>query len=362
MNKDLFSSELYKELLKRTNKIYFVYHPSRNKIIYINFAIETLLEEKEEAIVSDPSLLLKAVYEEDIAYVKNVLNTLPAEKDVRSIEFRIVTPDKTIKWLRADAYYFSADIGEVIITIAADISSEKEYMANLNKFNEKKNSILEILSHDLAGPLGNIELYCSLLENELKDKKDEKIMNLLERISRSSKNSVQLIREFINQEFLESSETVIIKQRVDIVKKITHMMDEFKASEQIINRTFNFNKSVASILVVIDETKFMQALQNLVSNAIKFTREDGIITLDLKDEQESILITVTDNGVGIPAHLQPFLFDKFTKARRPGLKGQPTTGLGMSIVKRIVEWHNGKIWFESEESKGSTFYIQMPKE
>jgi two-component system sensor histidine kinase VicK len=71
---------------------------------------------------------------------------------------------------------------------------------------------------------------------------------------------------------------------------------------------------------------------------------------------------VADTGIGVPAELQPVLFDKFSKARRPGLRGEESTGLGMSIIKTLVTWHGGKIWFSSEENKGTTFYIELPKE
>ncbi|WP_227006387.1 sensor histidine kinase [Rufibacter latericius] len=112
----------------------------------------------------------------------------------------------------------------------------------------------------------------------------------------------------------------------------------------------------------MDEYKFSQVVNNLFSNAIKFTEDDGVIAIDLTERDGSVLITVQDDGVGIPEKFQGELFEKFTRARRPGLRGEPTTGLGMSIIKTIVEWHGGTIRFESEEGKGSTFYIELPKE
>ena len=103
-------------------------------------------------------------------------------------------------------------------------------------------------------------------------------------------------------------------------------------------------------------------INNLISNAIKFTPDGGHITLSIEDQQDVVLFTVADTGVGIPAKFHDTLFSKFTKARRAGLKGEPSIGLGMSIIKTIVNWHEGKIWFESEEKKGTTFYIELPKE
>jgi two-component system sensor histidine kinase VicK len=81
----------------------------------------------------------------------------------------------------------------------------------------------------------------------------------------------------------------------------------------------------------------------------------------VEDLETTVLIKVEDTGIGIPAAIQPFIFDKFTKARRPGIHGEPTTGLGLSIIKTIIEWHNGRIWFVSAEEKGTTFFIQIPK-
>src|SRR5690606_32111644 len=104
-----------------------------------------------------------------------------------------------------------------------------------------------------------------------------------------------------------------------------------------------------------------QVINKLVSNSMKFTPDGGTITVKIEDKQDSVLFTVADNGIGIPKKYHHELFEKFTHARRPGLRGEPSTGLGMSIIKTIVEWHNGKIWFDSKENEGTTFFIQLPK-
>lgn len=357
-----FPVELHDELLRRTDKLHLVYRPAQNQIQYFNPAFETLLSQKAETLLSDPSLALDVVHKDDLEYLKNVLALLPSEKNVRNIEFRIVVKDNGIRWLRAEAYHVSSASGDVIITSALDITDEKEYGANLNKFNEKKNTILEILSHDLSGPLGNITMCCSLLQQHTKDYNNKDVEELLEKISRNSRNALELITDFLNEEFLESSETVLNKDRIDIVKKISVMIDQFKTSEPLIRKNYHFHPDSESLFVTVDEVKFMQVLQNLISNAMKFTKDDGVITVKLKDDKEKFLMTVEDNGIGIPAHLQHDLFDKFTKARRPGLKGERSVGLGMSIIKKIIDWHNGKIWFKSEEGKGTTFYVEIPKE
>ena len=148
----------------------------------------------------------------------------------------------------------------------------------------------------------------------------------------------------------------------DIVHELKSVVEQYKSSEKDIMKTFKLETSSESIYVGIDQYKFSQAINNLISNAIKFTHDNGIIVVGIEEKEETVLITVEDNGIGIPANRQEGLFEKFTKARRPGIKGEPSVGLGMSIIKTIVEWHNGKIWFESEENVGSKFFIEIPKE
>lgn len=127
-------------------------------------------------------------------------------------------------------------------------------------------------------------------------------------------------------------------------------------------KTFQLFTNQKAIFFEIDEPKFMQAINNLLSNAIKFTPDGGVINLRLEERADKVLIQVEDNGIGVPDHLQEKIFEKFSKARRPGLKGEPSTGLGMSIIKTIIEWHGGRIWLESEENKGTTFFIELPRQ
>ncbi len=111
----------------------------------------------------------------------------------------------------------------------------------------------------------------------------------------------------------------------------------------------------------MDESKFVQIVNNLVSNALKFTRDQGVISLNVMDQGATVLFAFKDDGIGIPEKHHATLFEKFTDARRPGLNGEPTVGLGLSIVKTIVDWHQGRIWVNSKENDGTCFYVEIPK-
>ncbi|RZL10649.1 MAG: ATP-binding protein [Hymenobacter sp.] len=104
----------------------------------------------------------------------------------------------------------------------------------------------------------------------------------------------------------------------------------------------------------------MQVLNNLLGNCLKFTPDGGVVSVRVTQQPTQILLTVADTGIGIPAALLPRLFERFTPARRVGLRGEKSTGLGMSVIKTIVALHHGRIWVESEENRGTTFFIQLP--
>ena len=180
-------------------------------------------------------------------------------------------------------------------------------------------------------------------------------------IERVSKKAIRLIQDFIQQEFLGSARVNLQKTRCDLVKIFETLIEEYQESENKLGQTFRFHINQANIYAELDESKFMQAINNLISNAIKFTPDGGEISIGLEGKEDKVLITVADTGIGIPKKFQAGLFDKFNDARRPGLKGEPSAGLGMSIIKTIVEWHQGKIWLDSEENKGTTFFIEIPK-
>ncbi|GAB3834574.1 hypothetical protein GCM10028895_55170 [Pontibacter rugosus] len=250
----------------------------------------------------------------------------------------------------------------LVIGHAEDITASRHYNDNLKKFSNKKNSILNILSHDLAAPLANIESLSALLSEQPGQQGNEESQKIIGLIVQSSRKGSKLIQDFLNQEFLESSRTELVTRRVNLVEKFRETMEEYQGPKgKLIAQHIEFLAASGEIYAEVDDNKFMQAVNNLLSNAIKFTPDVGLITVSLEEEGDNVLIKVADTGVGIPEKYHASLFDKFTPARRPGLKGEASTGLGMSIIKTIVEWHRGQIWFESEQGKGTTFYIRIPK-
>ena len=358
------TNKLLLDLAERTNKAVFVYNVNARNFSYLNPAFEMMWGKTIESIKEAPESLIKIIHPDDLGTLEQSFQQLVKKtKKEDSIEFRIQIPPSLEKWISLTAHLVDNEPEELVISgFAEDISAMKENIGYLQKFAAKKNSVLEILAHDLAGPLRNIQGISSLIKEGVKEYNSPELNKMIEMISRTSERSIVLIHEFLKQEFLESAHTILVRKRVDIVQLIDEVIQQYKSAEKNIAKTFHLNSSSEKIFTEVDDYKFSQVINNLISNSIKFTRDGGVIKVGIEDKEEKVLITVADNGIGIPENRQEDLFEKFTRARRPGLKGEPSVGLGMSIIKTIVEWHNGKIWFESKENKGTTFFIELPKE
>ena len=281
---------------------------------------------------------------------------------LEELELRLLHPDGTEQYLCIDPYRHVDLQGQVLLSgIVTDITAAKQYAANANKYNTKKNATLEILSHDLAGPFTMLQQLAGYIEEKVEPLQDDTLRELLRIMHDTCRDSVNLIRDFVDQEFLESANVELKLARLDLVERLRQAMSEYEQRADSLAKHFHFEASQEAIYVELDENKFMQVLNNLLSNAIKFTPDGGTIWVRVREEADHVLLTVADDGIGIPAGLQAGLFERFTKARRPGLRGEKTTGLGMSIIRTIVQLHNGTIEVESAENQGATFRIRLPK-
>jgi two-component system sensor histidine kinase VicK len=186
------------------------------------------------------------------------------------------------------------------------------------------------------------------------------VVKLTAMIEKIAQKNINLIQSLLQREQLLTEALEIKTERLDAVCEINQAIAMYIESEENLQKHISFTYSQGKIYAELDSLKFLQVINNLVSNAIKFTNEYGNITIHLEKLENTFLLSVQDDGIGIPKNLQPYLFQKYTEAGRTGVNGQESVGLGMWIVKSVVEEHHGKIWFESMEGSGSTFYVEIP--
>jgi two-component system sensor histidine kinase VicK len=308
---------------------------------------------------ANPAKLFGMIHDEDKSYVLANVDKCISGVIVADTECRILR-GKYFRWLRVSPFLLKENDQHQLIVQAEDITTAKLNIEVLHTHTNKKNSILTILAHDLAGPLGAIQNFATLLSRETEHSNNPKLNKLIKSIEKLSKSSIHLIHSFLDQEFLESASVNLVKKRVDLLDRIKIAYSNYTETQIELGIKFSINANSERVYIEIDEDKFMQVINNLISNALKFTPSGGEININIYKGLESILISIGDTGIGIPEIFHECLFDKFTNARRNGLRGEVSTGLGMSIIKTIVEWHSGAIWFDSTENVGTTFFIELP--
>lgn len=176
-------------------------------------------------------------------------------------------------------------------------------------------------------------------------------------MKKTSNGCFELIEGLLHTEL--EKQMILNKKEIGLDALLMQSMNllRFKAEEKK-QQIVLTNKHHLTLFADVD--KIIRVLSNVVTNAIKFSHEGSTIYIKTLTAASNIVITVTDNGIGIPESMASQLFDPFTSAKRKGTNGENTFGLGLYITRQIVEAHNGNIWFKSEPGKGTTFYIELP--
>jgi two-component system sensor histidine kinase VicK len=351
------------QALDASPQTFFVYDADAGRVLFVSAAYEQLFPGlRREDATTDLPRLLAYLPAEDQQYALHCLGELVAGHHCDDMLLRLQPrPDTPVRWLSMKAQRSLGPEGQALLSgTMEDVTVEQDYLRNADKYMAKKNTTLEILSHDLAGPFNMLQQLAEFLEEKTKTLQDTQVQKMLRIMRDTCRDSVTLIRDFVDGEFMDSANVDFKPIRVDLVQNIGQVVDTYQQGGHLVAKHFTFHASQPTVYVEIDNNKFLQVINNLISNSIKFTREGGNIAVSLIQHPDYVLVTVADDGVGIPAHLLPVLFDRFTPARRPGLLGEKTTGLGMHIIETIVRLHHGRIWVESQENVGTTFYIQLP--
>lgn len=356
------NNEILKEMTGQSEDVFFIFSPAEKRFTYVNLAFEEITKRSCNELYNIPLTLFEIIYPEDLEYVKENLELLLTKKTESLLDFRIVRSDGTERWIRLKVYpIVEGDKIQYLSGAAVDDTARKASIFNMQKINGWKDSVLEILSHDLRGPIGTVKMLAGAIAAKAPEGENRQIHQWTEMIKNICTRNLDLIRDVLKKESLDTAEVEISKERLDVVWETNQVMDIFIKSQQILNKKFVFTHSHENIYAEADSMKLLQIINNLVSNAIKFTKDHGQIRVHLEKLENTVLITVSDNGIGIPKSLQPVLFTKYTKAGRPGIDGEESVGLGMWIVKSLTEAHGGRVWFESEENQGSKFYVEIPK-
>ncbi len=352
---------IFQQIARQTSELWFLYDLSTKRFTYLGPTFEAIWQRNPKDLLESPASILDTIHQDDQEYIQNNYEHFLEKKEKMRLDFRILHPEGKERWIALKAYPIEhAGAVRYVCGFAEDDTPRKENLLYMQTVASKKNAALHIISHDLRGPLGIVQSLANRIEKKISSAEGP-LLQQIRMIQEICQRNVELIKHLTNQEYLESSQVELDMERLELMSEIRSVLEQYQQAQEHLSKQIELTSNQEQVYAEVDSLKFLSIVNNLLSNALKFTPDNGKIHLHVEEQADAILLTVKDNGVGIPEKYHLVLFDKFTKARRSGLKGEESVGLGMSIVKRLVDLHQGKIWLESQEGKGTTFFIHIPK-
>ncbi|MBB6499877.1 tetratricopeptide repeat-containing sensor histidine kinase [Pedobacter cryoconitis] len=213
--------------------------------------------------------------------------------------------------------------------------------------------MMQIVAHDLRNPLGSVHSLADLLLSNSSYGNDDRQM--LEMIKTSVGHSLELVSDLLQ---VNHGTGDIKNDPIQIDEMLRYCVSLSMNKAEL--KKQNIKLQTKPLIIAASREKLWRVISNLIGNAIKFSPEATEIEVNMELSAESVIISIKDEGIGIPADLQDQIFEMFTKAKRQGTAGEQAFGLGLAISRQIVEAHDGKIWFVSNQGKGTTFYVELP--
>jgi two-component system sensor histidine kinase VicK len=301
------------------------------------------------------------VHPEDFQWVMKYFSECIKNQIDFNCQYRCLKSNGEIIYVnsRSKIYYKSDGSPDRVIGVKQDITASKQNemrLHQLNENNKRKNEVLSMVAHDLNAPLNRLSGLAKIFQEAL-GTSYSKLIDLHQQMCLSAKT---IISELIEIAELEDESYALKKEHQDINKIILQSINMFKANaeEKGVHIETDF---IPHCEAHICASKIARVINNILSNAIKFSPENKSIHIATLKNVKSVFIIIRDQGIGISREHLPFIFEKFAKTlRRPGTKGEQSTGLGLSIVKQIVNLHNGEIQVTSQENAGTTITIELP--
>ncbi|MGH2065990.1 cell wall metabolism sensor histidine kinase WalK [Aerococcus sp. L_4] len=272
---------------------------------------------------------------------------------------------------------YANDEGETIIRAEYSvIQRESGFISGLvwvltditehEKIERDRKQFVSNISHELRTPLTSVRSYSeALVDGAIKDEKVA--VEFLNVIQTETDRMIRMISDLLHLSRMDAKQQVINRELIIFKDLVNHILDRFDMmlqSEDYEGKNYIIKRELMEeeVWVEINQDKLIQVIDNIMNNAIKYSPDGGTIYVRLMSTHNQLVLSIQDQGLGIPQESIPHLFDRFYRVDKARSRAQGGSGLGLSIAKEEIELHNGTIWVNSIENKGTTFFISLPFE
>ena len=345
------SEAMFRRLTENVKAIFWISSLDR-QFLYVSPAFEAMTGGLVDDVLTDAEAFFASVHNEDLGAAKKLLT----EHDGATVLFRIVHGEDNIRWISAKTFPIFDERNQLVqlCGVAEDVSDRKVAEKRVSEF-------YSTVSHELRTPLTSIRGSLGLIEEGLVGAVSEEAQSFVTIARIESDRLIRLINAILDLRKIEAG-------KIDLKLQNTKVSSVLEAAVvSLIGLADEADRSVeiganCDDEIMLDRDRITQVLTNLISNSIKFSRENSKIRVSSEHRSDHIYFVVEDEGAGISARDMPKLFGKFQQLDATDTRSQGGTGLGLAISKALVEQHGGAIGVESELGKGSKFWFTIPLE
>ncbi|MDP2890941.1 MAG: PAS domain S-box protein [Bacteroidota bacterium] len=334
---------------------------------YVSPRMAEMLDLSVESLLTDKETIFKAIHPDDL----DGFATLNQEGIYLKRPFdwkgRVIVKGE-VRWLHITSLPQQLESGDIlwhglIVDITKQMQNEAEIQLKneeLINLNATKDKFFSIIAHDLRSPFNSFLGLTEIMSEDLPNLTMPQLQEMIAGMNKSATNLYRLLENLLNWSQIQKGTIPFNPEEIQIGLVTGEIIEMIQ--EQAKNKKIKITTEIPDGLVVFADSNMLQTIiRNLVSNAIKYTNKGGRISLSVKSSSDkNIVIAIQDTGIGMSREMVDNLFRIDTNANRKGTEGEPSTGLGLLLCKEFVEKHGGKIWVESCEGKGSTFYFTFP--
>jgi signal transduction histidine kinase len=299
---------------------------------------------------------------EDQALVRSTISEAIRNKEIFELEHRVLRVDGSLGWTHSKAVPLRDADGEIVewIGAAVDITSRKLAEEQLKDTSRRKDEFLAMLSHELRNPLAPISAAAQLLQlGQLNEARLTQISGI---ITRQVQHMTSLVDDLLDVSRVTSGLVTLALDTVDIKRVVADAIEQVEPLVGSRRHQVDVHLPPDTALVSGDAKRLVQIVANLLNNAAKYTPEGGVIDLQVAVRDEQVTILVRDNGIGMAPEFVGRVFDMFSQAHRTADRSQGGLGIGLALVKSLVELHQGSISaFSKGQGYGSEFTVQLPR-
>ena len=249
-------------------------------------------------------------------------------------------------------------IATILFVISYIITRNFERLAEVSRM---KSEFINIVSHQLRSPLTNIKWTFELLTSKELDIAAEKVEEYMSNVKDNVARMVELIDDLLIVSRIEQGKIPMRKKETALSPLINDLVSRYKVFAEASHIELNFYCQKNMSKIFVDPSLIKLVVENLIDNAIRYTRGGGKVQIQLKKEGKNILFSIKDTGVGIPKKEQRYIFQKFFRAENALKERTRGSGLGLYVCRSIIKRAGGRIWFDSREGEGTTFYFTLPE-